>query len=306
MKNLLIALLLSFSGLGYAQKAKNELKGAPLLQHAYKTNSLTELNQFFADWHKNNKPLSDAEIAKLSEIEKQAYGVFTAFYRPLEIDSLGGSEFGSNIYNNVRYLIIQSHVKIYSTAKILDMGAERDSIAVQAVNKSTLPDSVKTKYLKRVNGKLSREVLADFGNGFNLDEYRKDTLIENIVNFRPQIKCGDKLPVYLTSRYDTILNAFLGNTHLALGAGGIMNPARSKGESLKREKFLNQMVKIWYGHWGGYWQLYSYPEVYSIIFNKQMNRAEVNFRFIYEGGKAVLESKNGQWKLLSSMRTWIE
>jgi hypothetical protein len=98
----------------------------------------------------------------------------------------------------------------------------------------------------------------------------------------------------------------LGNAHLPLGAGGIMNPARSNGQSLKREKFLAHFIKIWYGHWGGYWQLYSYPEVYSIIFDKQMNRAEVNFRFIYEGGKAVLENKNGQWKLLSSMRTWIE
>jgi hypothetical protein len=306
MKNILTSLLLSVAVVSYAQNAKNELKGAALLQHAYKTNSITELNKFFANWQKDEPSLGDGEITKLSDTEKQAYAVFMAFYRPLDINSLGGSEFGKDIYNNVKYLIIQPQVKIYSTGKIVDVGAERDSIAVQAITKSSLPDSLKTKYLKRIDGKLSAEVLADFASNFDTDEDRKDTLVGNIINFRPQIKCGDKLPLYLTSKYDTLLNAFLGSTYLPLGAGGIMNPARSNGESLKREKFLDHLIKVWYGHWGGYWQLYSYPQVYSITFDKQMHRAEVNFRFIYEGGKAILENKNGQWKLLSSQRTWIE
>jgi hypothetical protein len=129
MKNILILLLLSCAVVSYAQNTKSELKGAVLLQHAYKTNSIIELNKFFAGWQKDKLSLSDGEIAKLSDAEKQAYAVFTAFYRPLDINSLGGSEFGNTIYNNVKYLIIQTHVKIYSTSKIIDAGAARDSIA---------------------------------------------------------------------------------------------------------------------------------------------------------------------------------
>ncbi len=85
-----------------------------------------------------------------------------------------------------------------------------------------------------------------------------------------------------------------------------MNPARSSGESEKRKAFLENDIKIWYGHWGSYWQLDSYPVVYSITFDKRMLYARVDFRMVYEGGEAVLKKKNGQWVLVTSKRTWIE
>ena len=70
-----------------------------------------------------------------------------------------------------------------------------------------------------------------------------------------------------------------------------MNPARSKGESEKRKMFLENYIKIFHGHWGGYWQLHSYPEAESITFDKNMEYARVDFRLVYEGGFAILKNE---------------
>ena len=85
-----------------------------------------------------------------------------------------------------------------------------------------------------------------------------------------------------------------------------MNIARSTGKSENRKKFLENYIKIWYGHWGGYWQLYSYPTASSIIFDKDMKYARIYFRMVYEGGEAILKNENNKWILISAKRTWIE
>ena len=37
-----------------------------------------------------------------------------------------------------------------------------------------------------------------------------------------------------------------------------------------------------------------------------MQRAIVNFRFIYEGGEVYMEKQNGEWTVVSGRLTWIE
>lgn len=37
-----------------------------------------------------------------------------------------------------------------------------------------------------------------------------------------------------------------------------------------------------------------------------MNRAVVMFRYVYEGGEAVLEKRNGEWVVVDLRFTWIE
>jgi len=275
------------------------------LLHAYKNKSVTELFQFYENWNKEIPAIGNQEYSKLNDTLKEVYNVFTAFYQPLNIRSLGGSEWGNEIYNKVTYLIVQNSVKIYVTNKIYHSTEEIDSLVVKSINGANINDSVKLELLKRKNNKLSPHVIERF-DPFGSFYDRKDSLIKQIKNFRPRISVQNKKTLYLIPKYDILLNAFLGNTHLPLGSGGIMNPARTKGESAKRQKFLEHFIKIWYGHWGGYWQLYSYPTATSIVFDKDMRYAQVNFRFVYEGGEAILKNNKGKWELLSSKRTWIE
>jgi hypothetical protein len=85
-----------------------------------------------------------------------------------------------------------------------------------------------------------------------------------------------------------------------------MKPARSKGESAKRQRFLEERIKIWYGHWGGYWQLISYPEAYMITLDPELTYARVSFRLVYEGGYAIFKRVDTHWVLVTAKRTWIE
>ena len=85
-----------------------------------------------------------------------------------------------------------------------------------------------------------------------------------------------------------------------------MSPAKSKCESDKRKQFLENYIKIWYGHWGGYWQLNSYPYAQKITFDRKFENAVVDYRMVYEGGFAYFKKVNGIWVLIQARRTWIE
>ncbi len=130
---------------------------------------------------------------------------------------------------------------------------------------------------------------------------------DTIIDFRPELnfKNGVKT-LYLTENYEYALNDFLGNEYDPLGTGGIMNPASAGGSSYEKQQFLNNYLKIIYGHWGGYWHLETHPEVYRISFDENMNNATVYFRIVYEGGEANLTKQDNEWTLLSSRLTWVE
>ena len=299
----LINLIILFTLAGIVAKAQTE---GELLEKAYKKKSLPVLKDFFETWHNDIKPIADEELGTQNDTIVHAYRAFSAFYNPLDLERAGGSEWGDDIYNNVTYLIVQDRLWIYLKDKIFYTDEERDKYAVEEINRTIKSDITKQRLLKRENGKLANNVLTTFApdNHFSTRN-EKRIPVDSILNFRPQITCN-KTPLYLTKKYDEILNAFLGNSHYKLGTGGIMNPARSNGESEKRKVFLENYIKIWHGHWGGYWQLNSYPTCSSITFDKNFEYAKIEFVMVYEGGEAIMKNENGVWRLISSKRTWIE
>lgn len=125
-------------------------------------------------------------------------------------------------------------------------------------------------------------------------------------HFRPRLDNDSLKTLVLTARYDTMLNRFLGNEHSSLGEGSIMSPAAAQKESALRQQFLQHFVMIWYGHWGGYWQLYSYPVINRITFDNSFSSATASFTMVYEGGEARFVREKMQWRLVSAQRTWIE
>ena len=300
MKTLLLFSLLFLSEFAFTQNA------SLLLETAYKEKSGKKLTDFFDIWQKETSVVSENELSKQNDTLKQAYKVFTAFYNPSEIGKLGGSEWGNDIYKAVSYLIAQDKIKIYFKDKIFYTEQEIDDYVVTEIKRAIKNDSTRQHFLERKDDKLSKIVLENFSpmNGFSDDI--DERLVDSIKDFRPNLTCKNKVVLYLTPKYDTILNAFLGNTFLPLGSGSIMTPARATIESEKRKIFLEKKIKIWYGHWGGYWQLLSYPQVYSIAFDREMKYAKVNFRMVYEGGEAILKNSNTKWIILSAKRTWIE
>jgi hypothetical protein len=301
-----IAITACAQKLGYSKPPRNNVA---LLEEAYRTQSKEKLAQFFREWSINIPAISGQELSQLNARQKEAYAVFAAFYKPHRLDRLGGSEWGTAIYQKVGFLLVQNAVKIHATDKIFYADAVVDSIITSVVTRTVQEDSTKHRLLKKVNGRLSQDIRAEYGfeTPFSFRNFRDtEKAIDSIDTFRPVIKVPGKQAIYLTPKREETLKAFLGDKHLPLGTGGVMNPARSSGESDKRKKFLENAIKIWYGHWGGYWQLNSYPVASSITFDKNLLYARINFRMVYEGGEAILKKTNGQWMLISSRLTWIE
>ena len=280
-----------------------------MLEKAYKEKSTTKLKDFFVVWSQDVLPITETELLEFNDTIQQTHKAFVSFYKPHRLDSIGGSEWRNEIYKNVDFLIVQNVIKIYFTDKVFYSEQEIEKYIVDEINRRYLDkDSTRISMLERLknkDGTINEFYFYNFGP-YSREKYRNRILTDSIMDFRPAIHCVEKTPLFLTKKYNEIINSFLGNSHSPLGTGGIMNPARSKGQSKKRKEFLENYVKIFYGHWGGYWQLLSYPQAYSITFDNDMKYARIDFRLVYGGGEALLKNEERVWTLISSKLTWIE
>ncbi len=126
---------------------------------------------------------------------------------------------------------------------------------------------------------------------------------DSIINFHPNINFKGVKVIYEDEEFIRILNKFLGNQHKSLT---IFAPAYAKGKSAKKQKFILTKLGIIYGHWGGYWHITTHPDVSSIAFNKNKNKAIVYYRFGYKGGESYYEKINGEWIFKHAKFSWIE
>jgi hypothetical protein len=131
--------------------------------------------------------------------------------------------------------------------------------------------------------------------------------IDSINNFKPNLdNLGQERILYLTSEYRNALNKFLGSQYKDMGTENVMSPELPKGESKNRYRFIKNYIHILPGHWGNYWHLETHPDVEVIVINKELTKAEIHFRYGYQGGTTVLEKRDGEWIIKSSKATWIE
>lgn len=275
---------------------------AQLLKEAYRSKSTKLLYTFFDNW---SEEVKSNEGEAQSPYVAEAHKVFAAFYQPQQIIA---KDIDCHVlYDEQPYFIVQSSLwKILEAETILYKQEEIDSL-MEARIRQMYPDDTDEQqdwieYVRNKNIKFSYEPLFAF-QPFSLIA---TTTLDSAIEFRPPVHFEGKKVVYLTKKYEKLLNSFLGNRHIALGEDNIMQPAFSKGKSRSKHAFINKAALIFYGHWGGYWQYETYPEAEQIIFNPEMNRAVVMFRFVYEGGEAVLEKQNGEWRVVDTRFTWIE
>lgn len=142
----------------------------------------------------------------------------------------------------------------------------------------------------------------DSVSGYQFSELTRDS----IENFHPPVNLKPSQVLYSTPVYTKVINNYLGTESTKLGEGNIMNPSRPQGESEKRYDFIRPFLPILHGHWGGYWHIATHPHVGTIVFNRHLNQAEINFRVGYQGGEAFLEKKGNNWVIIKSRATWIE
>ena len=275
---------------------------AQLLKEAYKTKSTKLLYTFFDNW---SEEVKSNEGEAQNPYVAEAHKVFAAFYQPQQI--IARDIDCHVLYDEKPYFIVQGSLwKILQAETILYLQEEIDSLMIVRIRRMYPDDTDEQqdwiKYVRDNHPKLCYES----SDAIRQFELIATTTLDSAIEFRPPVHFEGKKVVYLTKKYEKLLNSFLGNRHIALGEDNIMQPAKSKGESLSKHRFFNQAALIFYGHWGGYWQFETYPKANQIIFNPEMNRAVVMFRYVYEGGEAVLEKRNGEWKVVDARFTWME
>lgn len=279
---------------------------ARTLRKAYHEESEIKLRTFFQMWANETPPVSKEEISKMNDTTRNAYLSFVAFYQPLNLEGFGGSEWGNEVYQNVAFFLVQNQVKVGFADKVGYGQGERDSIRDALLSEYCQGDSATIQlYLSR-DTKDWPEILRDaYARKVRIPE-PEDVKYQTLRDFRPPVNSGDIIPLYLNNKYEGILNRFLGDKHKPLGYGNIMNPARAYGTSEDKKRFVEKYIKIFYGHWGGYWQLTTYPSASSITFDREMLTARISFRMIYEGGYAILENHGDHWDMIYATLTWIE
>ena len=259
------------------------------------------LFEFFDNWA--NEVQSNEKKAKNPYVA-EAHKVFAAFYQPMQMVKRGTRQ---TMYDDKPYYIVQSSLwKICMTDAILYKQEEIDSFMIASILPVYADD---TAYQKKWLENLPPDAWAGFWFNYYNDwgpMHIPNTVVLSDVAFLPPVHIEGKKVVYLTKKYKKLLDAFLGDNHVDLGENNIMQPAFSKGDSRAKQHFIDNAAHIYYGHWGGYWQYETYPKAEQIIFNPEMNRAVVLFRFVYEGGQVILEKQNGEWTVVDTRFIWIE
>lgn len=274
---------------------------ARLLRKAYKMQSTAMLFKFFDNWSEEVK--SNERMTKDPYVE-EAYKVFDTFYQPMRMNDRQGSHL--TMYDDKPYFIVQGSLwKICKTDNILYKPKEIDSFVVTRI-RPLLPNDTSSlieliSSVRNDTAKLSYVFWEDRSCAIT-----NPILVDSDIEFRPPVHFGGKKVVYLTKKYKKVLDSFLGDKHVDFGKHNIMQPSFSKEESQLKQEFINNAARIFYGHWGGYWQYETYPQANQIIINSEMNRAIVLYRFIYSGGEVLLEKNNGDWSVVKSRYTWIE
>lgn len=302
MKAILFILFIKISFSSFAQS------DIELLETAYQKKSTFLLGEVFEKWHNNSKRLTNVETNKLNDTLKETYKVFKTFYKPKNLNLIGGSEFGDTFYNRIKYALIQNSIYIEMKDKIYYSTSELDSFIIDGINSCNI-DSTKKKYFStKINGQFIAWVLYNFQpKDIYTGKDKNVTLVYDYRDFYPIIEDSIIKLINLTNNIQTTLVSFLKDSHSHFGSGGgLMSIAKVKGKSNDRKNFLENYIKIFYGHWGGYWQLDTYPEVRNIIFDKNFEYAKVCYRMVYEGYETILKKENNQWRIISSKRTWIE
>ena len=292
MKKILIHIIISLIAIS-AFSQKNE---ARLLKYSYRKNNSDSLNSFFFKWKNEFKPISNNQFENLSDTLKDVYNIFSDFYTPHDLERIGGSEWGDSLYANVGYFIVQNRID-FTIVETLD----KKEIILNYL-KVNVTDSSKYEDYKKF---FMKDTL-DYSLGFKYQNSVNYLHVDSIMDFKPSLDFGKVGILYYKSKYTSILARFLKNKHYKLGFGGIMNPARSKGKSKTRLDWINTKIKIFQGHWGGYWQMRTYPSINHVLIDKERKTALVYFRMVYEGGEALYKKKDNKWTLIESKLTWIE
>lgn len=299
-----------------------------LLKEAYSRNSEYDLYRFFDNW---SKEVPSNETEAPDKWVAEAHKVFVAFYQPLLCGENGFQSEERQLYKDNPYFIVQNTLEgIYVADTIPYKNDELIGYYTSHIDKIISDESYRRKYIKdeKYNSYVKKyygsadslrtsEILwiqRQLDRGYLLPEFdfKKEYQLMKIltikvdsnITFRPPVHFPDRKIVYLTDEYKKLLDDFLGLEYFEFLGNRILMCERLERSEPKMQ-FVCNAAKVSIGDIGDSWKLITYPKAYTIVLDRGMRRAVVDFRFEYEGGYVFLEKQNGEWKIATVKYTWI-
>jgi hypothetical protein len=257
------------------------------LEKAYTNKSHSDLKEFFKNWESSIKT---SDFESLNDTNKAIYEIYKEFYTPNHLSRIGYSEWGNNIYRRPKYFVIQDEI-YYGITQTLYL----DTIEINKLLDNYPPG---VTYKMAIDSSSNRKNFLYRLIMEHLDIIKKDTL----ENFRPEIKIPMNKTLFLSNEYRIAINTFLDKELDST----MTFSEKVKGKTHKRQKYLNRYIKIIQGHWGKYWYIETHPYVNSILIDKNLERAKVYFRLVYQHGEADLVKTEEGWQITNSGLTGIE
>lgn len=253
------------------------LTSSNYLELAYINNSISQLDTFFNAQAELIKPVSNEEILFKPLFEQEIYKLFKLFYQPNHLIDYKAPNWGhqeyedenNEIYSKAKYILVQNKVAI----------TIYDTVAIKP-----------RKYNKWYNDSLHNYYYRQLSNLF-------------LTDFAPELEIEGKKILYCDRRFLEIIYEFLGTSFTN---GDIHKLPRPQRETERRLEFLNKLISIIPGHWGGYYHIESFPYILNIELNKNYEEANIFFKNVYAWYNADLKKVNGVWKMVSSGLMFVE
>jgi len=242
--------------------------------------SLTRLQAYCDAWAAEYIPITEDELTEEEPWVSDVYEIFEDFWTPTEPYRLAGDDDNvriGNPYYGSPFLVLQPSVSV-SFIETLDEDADDAS-------ERTIAFALKLN-------ELAGEDIADVSSAL-------------IDDFRPRVSAEGQKIVRLTEARQRSLLAFLGDEHHPVGAGNIMSPAAARGESRNRARYVSHCLPVIHGHFKG-WHLITHPKFRRILMNTAGTEAHIDFQFVYQGGTAYYERRDGEWIMTDSEFTWVQ
>lgn len=236
------------------------------LEIALEQDSQEKLIAFLENRQKRVPPISDNELEAKFEFERTVYDIFEFFYTPLNITRYKLFDRQKDLYQNVRYILVQNTIDVYF---------------VQSIDESNLQPYI---------------------NAYHTDALWEQTKSRlRLLDFRPRVTVENAKTIYLTHSLERTLESFMRRPQTRE-----KDAESRKAESKKRLNFLNEQFRVMLSHWGTGWHFVTHPHVRSIILDESRHHALIDFRIKHGGTFVFLTRTENGWTMNPTNTHWTE
>lgn len=278
--NILIGLILTIN-FAFSQDLHHDL------DKAFQKKSIELSNDFFTTWQKQSYPIDKNEI---NDTLLQAYNLFDSFFNPNKLSDLGANPDFDSIYRDSEYFIIDNQINLFIKDCIYHPDNFIDSLKRAEAKRLLKADSID-------NEKVQKLIDTFFPIDYGYDRYgsMNSVLLDSIIDFRPFTSLSDKKLLYLNNDYKKAIQLFLGADKYELDNNHFQQTLTDR-QILKRLDFLKPYVTIRKG-WHFDFHILSYPEPFSIVFDKDFKYARIDYWIGEKTGFAIFERIDNKWIL---------